>query len=277
MIKLTVFGFLTVILLVSFTSALSVNSVFVDTASPGEEGIIKIDLENDGNRDVDLVSLTLDFPDSGIIPIGSSEGFVNEIKEDDEETFAFRFRIANDLHAGTYSLPYKITYEENNDKREQSGTIGIVVSAEPELEVAADTKNAIVGQQGELNLRIINKGLADSRFVYLFLESDDLTFLSEKSEYIGTIDSDDFETSSFDVIYNEKFTSLSARIIYKDFNNKEVEINKIISLRAYTVEEAVEKGILKKSNLPIYVGIVILLLVSWIIYRTIRKRRKAKE
>lgn len=257
--------------------ALSVESVFVDSVAPGEEGTIEIDVENDGNNDVEFVSFTLDFPDTGIIPIGSSEAFVNEIQEDDEETFAFTFRISNDLPVGTYSLPYKITYEENNDEREQTGTIGIVVSAEPELEISADVQNGIVGQQGELNLRIVNKGLADARFVNVILESDDLTFLSEKSEYIGTIDSDDFETSNFDVIYNEKFTSLSVKIVYKDFDNDEIEINKIIPLRAYTYEEAVQKGILKKSNLPVYAGIIILLLVIWIIYRFIRKRRRSKE
>jgi len=269
---------LLILFLISSAYALSVDSVFVDSVSPGGEGIIKINVENEGNNDIDHLSFRLDFPDdSKIIPLGSSEAFVNELKEDDDETFAFRFRVANDLPAGTYSLPYKILYEDNNNKREQSGTIGIVVSAEPELEVVADAQNPIVGQQGRLNLRIINKGLADARFVYLFVESEDLTFISENYEYIGTIDSDDFETSSFDVIYNSRFASLSTKVVYKDFNNNEEEIIKLIPLRAYTSQEAIEKGILKKSNAPIYVGIVLLLLALWIFYRIFRKIRKKKN
>ena len=199
------------------------------------------------------------------------------MKEDEEETIAFKFRVGNDLPVGTYSLSYSMTYEENNDEREQSGTIGVIVSAEPEIEIIADTQNAIIGLQETLNLRVVNKGLADARFVYLFIESEDITLLSENSEYIGTIDSDDFETSSFEVIYNRKFPLISVRVTYKDFNNKEQEITKSISLRAYTSDEAIEKGILKKNNVPLYVGIVLLLVILWIVYRTLRRRHKNKN
>lgn len=266
------------IFLISLVSSLSVDSVVVDTVSPGEEGEIRINVDNDGTRDVQDVSFSLIFPNnSGIIPIGSSEAFVEEIEEDEDETFGFKFRVANNLPAGTYSLSYTINYEENNNKKEQKGTIGVVVSAEPEIDLVADIENGIVGQQGRINVRIINKGLADARFVNIFIDSEDVTFLSEKSEYIGTIDSDDFETSNFDVFFDERFISMQARVVYKDFNNKEVEILETLSLRAYSTQEAVEKGILNKSNASTYVGIVLLLLVIWFVYRFIRKRRKNKN
>lgn len=264
-------------MVVGISSALSVNSVFVDTISPGEEGTIRVEIENDGNRDVESVSFGLDFSDPKIIPLGSSEAFVNEIKEDDDEIFAFRFKVANNLPVGTYSIPYKIKYEENNDEREQEGIIGVIVSAEPEIEIIADTQNAIVGAQGTLNIKIVNKGLADARFVSLFVESEDLILLSENSEYVGTIDSDDFEISSFDVIYSKRFPSISVKVVYKDFSNNENEIIRFISLKAYTPQEAIEKGILKKSNAPVYVGIFLFLLIVWIVYKIILKRRKNKN
>lgn len=274
--KLITLVFLSVFL-ISFVSSLTVESVNVDTVSPGEEGIIRIDVENDGNQDIDSLSIRLDFPNSNIIPIGSSEEFLSTLEEDEEESFVFRFKVSNVLPAGTYSVEYELSYEEDNSEIEQSGSIGIVVSAEPEIEIAANAQNSIVGMQGELQIRIINKGLADARFVNLRVESEDLVFLSENSEYIGTIDSDDFETSSFDVVYSNKFPSIKARITYKDFNNQEQEIVKTVSLRAYTNQEAVEKGILTKSNVLTYVGIVILLIVAWIIYRIIKKRRKKRD
>jgi hypothetical protein len=275
--KLIIFTILSLFFIINFSSALNVDSVIVDTVSPGEEGVIRINVQNDGNNDVDLVSFSLEFNQAGIIPIGSSEGFVNRIKEDDDEIFAFRFRVSNDIHAGTYSIPYTLKYEDGGDQKTQTGRIGIVVSADPDIEVFADSQNSIIGQQGTLNLRVVNKGLADARFVNLFIESEDVTFLSENSEYIGTIDSDDFETNNFDVIYNTKFPSISVRITYKDFDNNDREILDTLSLRAYTQDEAVEKGILKKNNAPTYVGIIVLLFIIWFIYRAIRKRRKRKE
>lgn len=274
--KILLFGLLT-IFLTGFVSSINVDSVTVDTVSPGEEGIIRINIENEGNNDVDSLSLKLNFGNPNIIPVGSSEEFLDTLDEDDEESFIFRFRVSNSLPAGTYSITYNLTYEEDNSNIEQSGTIGIVVSAEPEIEITANTQNSIVGSQGELNIRIINQGLADARFVNLKVESEDLVFLSGNSEYIGTIDSDDFETNSFDVIYSSKFPSIMVKIIYKDFDNKEQELVKTLSLRAYTAQEAVEKGILTKSNAPTYVGIVVLLLVLWFIYRSIKKRRKKRD
>jgi len=256
--------------------ALNRNSVIVDSVSPGEEGTIRINLENDGKDDIKRLSFNLNFENSKIIPAGSSEAFIDELKEDDDETIVFRFKIANNLPTGTYSLPYKISYEDD-EKRIQNGIIGIVVSAEPELEIIADSQSPIIGKQTRLNVRIVNRGLADARFVSLFIEGNDLTILSEKSEYIGTVESDDFESSSFDVIYNEKFNKVDLKLTYKDFNNVEREIVESASLRAYTQDEAIQKGILTKNNVSIYVIVIIVVLVIFFVFRAIRKRRKPKN
>ncbi|MEK6792852.1 MAG: hypothetical protein AABX95_03465 [Nanoarchaeota archaeon] len=258
----------------SFTYALSVESVIVNKVSPGEEGIIKVSVENDGDRDIEFLSFNIDFPENNIIPIGSSEAFVNKLKENDDEMFAFKFRVANNLPAGTYSISYSIRYEEDNDERKQSGTIGIVVSAEPELEIVAEIQNPIIGQTGKLNIRVVNKGLADARFVSLSVESEDITILSEKSEYIGTIESDDFESTSFDVAYNKKLSRILVNVEYKDFDNNKQTMSTSIPLRAYTRNEAIERGILAKSNTTFYVVSIVILLIVWILFRFIRKRRK---
>ncbi len=226
-LKILIAFLIPLLVFTTLTCALSVNSVSVDKVSPGEDGIIKVNVENDGNRDIDFLSFNIEFPEDKIIPIGSSSASLNELKEDDDETFAFRFKVANNLAAGTYSLSYLINYEENNAKREQKGTIGIVVSAEPELEVTADIESPIIGQQGTLNIRVVNKGLADARFVSLSIESDDITFLGERSEYIGTIDSDDIESVSFDIIPTTRRPDLSVRIEYKDFEKLDIRIGTV--------------------------------------------------
>lgn len=266
------------ILLLGLTGAVSVDSVTVDTVSPGQEGVIKINIENDGNNDVELLYFSLEFPNnSGIIPIGSSEAFVNELKEDDDETFAFRFRVSNQLPAGTYTLPYKINYEESNDEKEQKGVMGIVVYAEPEIEIIVNAENPVIGQQATLNIRAVNKGLADARFVSLSVDSEDITFISEKSEYIGTIDSDDFEVSSFDVIYHNTRPNLAVRLEYKDFGNNDQMTERDISLRAYTREEALDLGLISKSNTATYLLIILGILIAWYILRRVRRNHKKQK
>src|SRR3989338_6866937 len=203
LLKIPIICLLHLLVFTSFSYALSVDSVTVDKASPGEEGIIRIDVENDGNKD--------------------------------------------------------INYEEDGDERKQSGTIGIIVSAEPELEIVAEIQNPVIGQTGKLNIKIVNKGLADARFVSLSIESEDITILSEKSEYVGTIESDDFESASFDVAYNKKLSTILVKLKYKDFDNNEQTISENIALRIYTKEEAIEKGILKKSNATLYIAVVLVI------------------
>ena len=120
--------------------------------------------------------------------------------------------------------------------------------------------------------------LSPSFAVSLSVDSTDITFLNEKSEYIGTIDSDDFEVSSFDVIYNNKRSNLEVKLEYKDFDNNDQELNRDISLRAYTREEAIDLGLISRNNTLVYILIIIAILVIWYIWRRVRRsRRKQKE
>ncbi|MEK6908460.1 MAG: hypothetical protein AABX23_00205 [Nanoarchaeota archaeon] len=275
--KLTIIIVLQFFLLISIVSAISVNSINVETVSPGGEGIIRVEVENDGNNDIELLSFNLKFEDSGIIPLGSSEAFFNRLEEDEEESFAFRFKVANTLPAGTYTITYVMSYEEEGDEREQTGSIGVIVSAQPEIEIIVDTEEVIIGQQTTINIRVINKGLADARFVSLSLDSEDITFLNENSEYIGTIDSDDFEVSSFDIIYNNRRPNLEVKLEYKDFDNKQQQIERDISLKAYTREEALDLGLISRNNTMIYILIILAVLVIWYILRRVRKNRKKQK
>ncbi|MGV8142491.1 MAG: COG1361 S-layer family protein [Candidatus Pacearchaeota archaeon] len=264
------------LLSLSLVSSLSVNNVVIDQVQPGEEGVIRIDVENEGNTDVDDVSLSVKFLPN-IVPIGSSEGFVNEIKEDDEEEFNFKFKVSNVLLPGTYTLDYELKYEEDGDVKLQNGEIGIVVFAQPDLEVTLDPQNPIIGKTGTLNMRIVNKGLADARFVSVEVEGEGVIFVSDRTSYVGTIDSDDFETTSFEVVYQKKRPTIEVTVSYRDFDNQELSTSRDISFATYTEQEAIEKGILTKNNVPLYVGIIIIAIILWIIIRrTIKKRKENK-
>ncbi len=71
---------------------------------------------------------------------------------------------------------------------------------------------------------MVNKGLADARFVSISVEGEGMLFLSDKNAYIGTIDSDDFETTSFEVLYQNKRPVIMISVKYRDFDNIEQEI-----------------------------------------------------
>ena len=267
-----------ILLLLNLVSAVSIKSAETDTLAPGTEGEIRIELENNLNDDAKDVSLKLEFTNLPFNPIGSSEESIDEISEGDEERFDFTIKASNDIKPGDYKIPYTLTFKINNEQKQSIGTIGVTVKANPELSFSVTTENPIINTQGKITLKIVNKGFADAKFVTVNIIPEGFTLLSEKEIYIGTIDSDDFETATLDVIFKTKNPTLRAVIEYKDFDNAVITKNISLPIQVYTQDEAIELGITKKSNAPLYIGIVIALILAWILYRIIRKQlRKSKN
>ena len=240
---------------------------------PGEESNLDITIRNTINEDVEDVSLNLVFTNLPFIPIGGSERSTDKIKEDKEKTFSFTIKSSQDIAPGNYNIPYTLGYtNSNSEKIIKQGSIGVVVSANTELKISTELENNVLGQKGKITLKIVNSGFGDIKFVNVKINPSGYTILSSSSNYIGNIASDDFETSSFDVIFNEDKAKLIGVIEYKDFNNNDKTEIIDIPLKVYTKEEAINLGVIQNSKTPIYIGIVVILIILFFIYRTIRKR-----
>ncbi len=280
MVKLNVHfsisALLVLTLLVSLSSALSVTSVDSPTLEPGEEGQLRMEIENPFDETVTDVSVNLDLKDIPFIAIGSSEQSIDEIDEDDEEVFVFTIKVGSDVLAGDYSIPYTISYELDNDEKTKSGTIGVKVSADPQLSFSVETQNAVEGAQGQLNLKIVNKGLFEARFVSVKILPQGFTLLTESEVYVGTIDSDDFETASFEVVFN-KNAHATAIVEYRDFENNVLTETVDLPVTVYSKERALELGLTQRSNAGIYTALIILLILIIIIWRILKKRKRLKK
>ncbi len=270
---------LTIVLIfvMQVASAVVVNSVQVDPLFPGDEGIIKIQVENILEDDVQDVTINLDFTNLPFIPLTSSSDGFDELESDDEGMFSFRIRASNDITPGDYKIPYMIKFDHDGVEKERIGTIGVKVIGTVELSFSIDTENPIIGQEGKITLKMVNKGFADAKFASVKVLANGYTLISESEIYIGTIDSDDFETATFDVIFNNPKPTLSAIVEFKDFNNNEIIKNIDVPITIYSKEKAIELGLIEKNNTPTYVGVVIALIILWIIWRTIAKRRRLKR
>jgi len=258
------------------TSAMIISDVSQETLYPGKQANLQINIENNLNTDVKDVSLNLNFEKIPVTPVGSSEDSVDKIKEDDDENLDFTIKAANDAVPGNYEIPYVLTYKDENVTITKAGTIGVVIRADPIIDFSYEIENNIIGSKGSVNIKIINKGLYDARFVNLEASASGLTILTDSSVYIGTVDSDDFDSASFDVIFNSKNPKFNIELEYLDFDNNKQTTNQEFDLKAYTQEEAIQKGIINKSNTFFYFTIIILLLIVWLVYRKIKKNRKEK-
>jgi len=259
----------------SLASAMVVSNVNQGKIFPGEETNLDLTIENTINEDAQDVSLNLLFSNLPFIPTSGSERSVDKIKEDKERILSFVIKSSQDIAPGNYNIPYELSYTNSNDEKiAKQGSIGIVVNADTELKISTELENNVIGQKGKITLKIVNSGFGEIKFVNVKIYPDGYALLSGSSDYIGNIGSDDFETSSYDVIFNENKPRLTGIIEYKDFNNNDKIENINMPIKVYSREEAISLGVIQTSKIPLYVGVVIVLIVLILIYRFIRKRLK---
>lgn len=263
--------------LLSSVSALIVNSVDADDFTPGKQGSVSLTLDNNGNDDIENVVLSLDLAKVPFTTVGTADESVDEIRENKKEDFTFNLRAFQNAAPGDYQIPYTISFNDSNLIRTQTGTFGLRITASPQLTYTVSTENPVVGQKGTITLKVVNKGLADAKFVSVKLSPTDFTLLSENDVYLGTISSDDFETATFDVVFTKENPILVAVVEYNDFEDTHQIKNVQIPVNVYSKEKALELGIIKKSNVMLYIIIIVVIVILFFVWRYIQKRRRVKR
>ena len=145
------------------------------------------------------------------------------------------------------------------------------------MDFSVETQNNILGTKGRVSLEIINRGLGNIKSVQVEINPEGYELISSKTIFVGNVNAEDSELVSFDVIFKDKNANLNAKISYKDFDNEDKVENVKLPVKVYTREEALKLGLIKKSNTGIYIGIIIILIIIWFVYRGIRKRQKMKK
>jgi len=265
------------VFLISLASAVTVINAEADTITPGQSGNVNIEIKNILNDDIQEVSVSLVISGTTFTTVGGSEDSVDEIQEDDKESFDFTIKASSTAKPGNYEIPYSISYTLGNATKTKTGSLGVTVKANPELSFTAQTENPVIGQKGKIKLQIVNKGLGDATFVSVNLVSAGYTLLSDSQVYIGSVASDDYETATFDVIFDKADPVLSAIVEYRDFDNKKLSQTINIPLNVYTKDKALQLGITTQSKTGLYVLVLLIILIVIFIVRAIRKRRRLKR
>jgi hypothetical protein len=251
--------------------------------APGETINIEINIENIFEDDMYNLNVKLDL--SGNIPfapyLSSSEKFLDEIEEGKEEDFNFKLIVLPETNSGIYKIPVEISYEdEEGNVSLKSELISVIVNSQPELKISLEEDILIRGEENIFSIKIVNSGLADVKFVYLNINDNDegINFLSGKEQYIGDIDSDDFDNVEYKIHLNEKslgIINLAVVLKFKDSTNKEFTKTENLILKTYSLKQAQDLGLVKKQSYIIYI-IGGILVFSYFGYR-IRKKRKLKK
>jgi hypothetical protein len=281
------FPLITVLLilnLINFASALVIKSVSMspNEVSPGGISNIEIELENDGKNDIEDLSVSLDLSDVPFAPYdSSSEIGIDKLRDGRTDYANFKVIVINNAKSGIYKIPVQMKYTESDITKTKSGLISLSVNSKPIVSVASEEGIFIKGQEGTIKIKIVNKGLSDIKFMDVGIGSSNyINLLSPKTQYIGDLDSNDFDSVDFNMYFKDTAPdriSIPITITYKDILNKEYSETTDISVDVYSKEKATQLGLIKTNSLTTIIIIVVVLIIIFIVYRAIRNRIKKKS
>ncbi len=210
-----------------------------------------------------------------ITPIGGGvEKTLDTLVPGETAEVSMDFIIDTDATTKPYKMPVTITYEDSFGQNfTKSNYIGIVVSAEPEFILNLEESEIYSnGQKGSVVVSFSNNGVSDIKFLTIALrESDDFTVLSPRKLYLGNLDSDDFETATFDLFVDtdKETVPLLFDVRFKDDYNKDYfETVMLPGIRLFDKTDAVRYGLVSaKSRIYLFVQVLIgLIFLLFLLY-----------
>lgn len=274
---------------VYLASALTISSATTNPSEiqPGDHFSLSLKVENTLSEDIENIVISLNL--NGQLPLApyqsSNQVQIDRINSGDDEIANFELSALSNGVSGTYLVPVQISYNLQSNAsappiNENLGVVSIVVNAKPQIDISSES-TLIKGTQGKISLKIVNSGLGNAKFLSVSLSDFSAMQITGSNQvYIGNIDSNDFDTADFNVFVSPTASSsinIPVELNYTDSGNNQITVTKIISVNAYTHEEAVNLGLIARNNTFVIVIIIAVVLVLFLIYRRIRKRNKTKR
>lgn len=238
---------------------------------PGQEFKLKINFENQADSSIRNIRFKLNLSDT-FVTIGSTdEKYIKLLGPRNESTVEFKLLSKGDSDLIIYNLPLDITFYDNQGNLHKKGTsFGIILLDKPKLVKTIDSSKVYVsGDRGDVSVSISNVGVEEVKFVELnLLSSKDYRSISSENVYVGNIDSDDYESVTYDLYVNtiKKEVPLNFELKYQDsLNHVHIE-NITLSIPLYTRNEAKKLGLIQGSAFSKkYIGFVVsvFIIVFW--------------
>ena len=281
---------------ISFASALTIKDVTSTPSevAPGQVVALKITLENNLDNDVTgvTVSLNLDaqiisgltgsttIPSAPLSPVKSTEVFIGDVDRDDSAIAKFDLIADAGATAGVYKIPVTVSYLVDGQTQvvTEKSSVSVTINSKPEFVLNAEGL-FLQNQKNEINVKITNIGLTKAKLLNIELAPNTVyQILSPTSIYLGDLDSNDFDSAKFSVyVKDSSIIALPLTLTYRDSANKPYTENVVVSARIYSQEEAIQLGLVQKSNTGMYIAVIVVLLILWIVYRNIKKWSKNRK
>ncbi|MBU1198611.1 MAG: hypothetical protein KKF46_07985 [Nanoarchaeota archaeon] len=270
-------------------AVLAINEIKTDYENivPGTKTKVSFVLENLADNTLIDIKLKLDilaqlttstsisYRELPFTPIGSgNEKTLKNLMPGKSQEIVFDLFTDADAESKVHKVPFTLTYSDaagTNFTRE--GIVGLIVESFPDLSINIESNQAkTAGAKGIIEIKIVNKGFSDVKFLNVILsEGDQYEILSNPEVYVGKLDSDDYETADYTLQISKLAKDkvmLPLTIDYRDANGK-------LFQREIELDFKVDKPKSPVVSIIIWIIIIIIIVGAIILIRKRRKKRRA--
>ncbi len=209
-----------------------------------------------------------------IIPLGAAFVYLPELDADDSASINLSLLISPTASSKASFVPIKMSfYDSNKTLHAQTDYIGLKVSAEPELgvSVAEYSVPPVSGKVGKVIVDMFNTGLGAAKFLSVQVKADWID-LSKKDFFIGTVESDDFDSITLEGKVSDSVSpGMQTAVVTLTYQNAfgDVQtVEKSVPVRIFSTSEvATQNG----NGFPLVQVIIVILVVVGIWYFRFRK------
>ncbi len=220
---------------------------------PEDEFTLNMGVENSGTSNAENVRVSLKVPESFE---GEGTKFLGTVNRDSTKTAKFNLKAKNETTTGDHTFTLDMSYEDDSGKAYSSTTDFPLFVSSPgriSLDIAGIFTSPDTPTEGDnykLSLQVENSGNQDAKAVSLKLDLPP-GFKGRNSYFIGSLESGDSATASFDLTAGSSGD-----------HDIEVDINYMdTTFEQHKVTRSFSQYIEQKSYLGQIVAIVVLLIV----------------
>jgi len=265
-----------------FGHVVRITDLNVPELAPGESGILKVVLKNNANYHISDIRGTLNLPSQIQFLNDVSKVKIARIESGESEEMNFRILALPSSDEGIYEGVLEVDYVSHFGKgyinvgtdKQDNYTFGMIIKDTPNIFMQIEDTEVYKGEDsGEITLRFINNYPANVKFLTVELkESEDYEIISDSREYIGDLDSDDFESVKFRVkLKKEEAITLLVKLTYKDSMNNDYSDDLELG---FEIRGAADLG--KSAGNGTFSTVLFIIILAIIIYYFYRRYRKKK-
>jgi hypothetical protein len=265
---------------IDFGYVLNIDSVNTtpENLIPGEAGVINLNIKNTANLPLYDIRIDINLPSKISFLNDVSKKKLYKMEANQEKIISYNIIPAPDISEGVYSINYTITYLNNvATERQESYDSGIIVRSNPKIFTTISSTDIYQGKlNGKVTINFINNNLANIKFLTVELkDSPDYDILSDNKQYIGDLNSDDFDSTEFNlkVIEGKSDIPILLKIEYRDSLNRlysqDIELN-------LNIKDPKELGIKQTISTTTWIIILAVILVFYVIFRAWKNKKNKK-